>query len=98
MQTRRMPVTIASRKGVSGLVSEAAEQRVVLTSHGRPVAVVDSAERLDESARRMREAALAVLDAAADLVASRSATFSLDEVCAKLGVDADRVRSRAAGR
>ena len=93
-----MPVATASRKGISGVVTAADEQRVVLTSHGRPVAVVDSAERLDESARLIREASLAVLDAAADLVSARGKKFSLDEVCTRVGVDAGRVRELAAER
>ena len=80
------------------MVHQAEQQRVVLTAHGRPVAVVDSAVRLDEDVRRLREAQLAVLDAAADLVAKRSKKFSLDEVCARLGVDADRVRALAEER
>jgi K+-transporting ATPase KdpF subunit len=40
---------------------------VVLTSHGRPVAIVDSAERLDEDLRRVREATRSVVEAAADM-------------------------------
>lgn len=98
MKTLRMPVTVASRKGVSAVVTDADQQRVVLTNHGRPVAVVDSAERLDESARLMREASLAVLDAAASLVSDRSEKFSLEQACARLGVDADQVRKLAAER
>ncbi|HEY5248708.1 MAG TPA: hypothetical protein VIJ15_09720 [Dermatophilaceae bacterium] len=98
MTTLRMPVSTASRKGVSGVVSAAEEHRVILTSHGRAVAVVDSAGNLDEDIRRLREASLAVLDAAADLVAGRSKKFSLDDVCARLGMDADRVRSLAEKR
>jgi hypothetical protein len=98
MKTLRMPVSTAARKGVSGVVSAAGEQRVVLTSHGRAVAVVDSAGNLDEDIRRLREASLAVLDAAADLVAGRCVKFSLEDVCARLGMDADQIRSLAAKR
>lgn len=98
MTTLRMPVSTASRKGVSGVVSAAEQQRVILTSHGRAVAVVDSAEHLDEDMRRIREASLAVLDAAADLVSGRSKKFSLDEVCARLGMDADQIRALAEKR
>jgi PHD/YefM family antitoxin component YafN of YafNO toxin-antitoxin module len=98
MTTLRMPVSTASRKGVSGVVRAAEQQRVVLTSHGRAVAVVDSAANLDEDIRRLREASLAVLDAAADLVAGRSVKFSLDDVCARLGMDADQIRSLAEKR
>lgn len=96
MPSIRMPISTASRKGVSGLAAAAEEQRVVLTSHGRVVAVVESAERLDDLARQIREARLAVLDAAADLVAARGVRLGLGEVCARLGVDPDVVRQRAA--
>ena len=90
-----MPMSTASRKGVSAVAVAAGEQRIVLTSHGRVVAVVESAERLDEQARQVREARLAVLDAAADLVSARGSKHSLDEVCARLGIDPVRVRERA---
>lgn len=98
MKSLRMPVSSASRKGVSGVVHAADDARVVLTSHGRPVAVVDSAERLDDEVRRLREASLAVVDAAADLVSNRTKRFNLDEVCARVGVDAEKVRRLAAER
>ena len=98
--SRRAPGQSRSRnrRRLPPQVLEFLEQRVVLTSHGRPVAVVDSAERLDESARLIREASLAVLDAAADLVSARGKKFSLDEVCTRVGVDAGRVRELAAER
>lgn len=86
----------ASRLGVSRIAADSEKGRVALTSHGRTVAVVDSAERLDADARLIRESAAAVLDAAADIVAGRGARHSLAETCAKLGIDPDRVRARAA--
>ena len=96
----RMPITVASRKGVSAVAAAAAGgQRVVLTSHGRPVAVVDSGERLDEDLRTLRHAARLVVDAAAEAVLARTpARFDLGEVCAKLGIDPDEVRARAEER
>jgi PHD/YefM family antitoxin component YafN of YafNO toxin-antitoxin module len=93
-----MPITVAARKGVSAVATAATDTRVVLTNHGRPVAIVDSAERIDADLRRLREAAAAVLDAAADLVSQRSSTFDLDEVCVRLGIDPERVRARAGQR
>lgn len=95
MRTVRMPISVAARKGVSAVAAEAADHRVILTSLGRPVAVVDAAERLDEDIRTMREAARAVVIAAADKVADRSARLDLDTVCRSLGLDADVVRGRA---
>lgn len=93
-----MPITVASRKGVSAVAAEAEERRIVLTSHGRVVAVVDSAERIDESLRQVREAALAVLDSAANNVSSRTEKLDLDRVCARLGIDAKAIRERASAR
>jgi prevent-host-death family protein len=98
MKALRMPVTTASRKGVSKLAAEAEEHRVILTSHGRPVAVVDSAERLDEDLRLVREASWSVVEAAGDLALGRSNRFALEEVCAKLNVDPRRVRASAAAK
>ncbi|MCU1495568.1 MAG: uncharacterized protein JWO62_3332 [Acidimicrobiaceae bacterium] len=91
-----MPIAVASRKGISGLTAEAEEHRVVLTSHGRPVAVVDSAERLDEEIRLVRDASRIVVESAAEVALGRSPRLSLDEVCGKLGIDVGRVRERAA--
>ena len=96
--TLRIPISVAARKGVSAVAASAGDQRVLLTNHGRTVAVVDSAERIDADLRVVREAALAVLDAAANLVSDRSRKFSLDEVCARLGVDPDVVRRRSGER
>ena len=92
----RMPVSIASRKGVSALANEAADHRVILTSLGRAVAVVDSAERIDEDLRRMREAARTVVEAAAEFVAGRTTVLSLDEVCTRLGLTKAAVEAKAA--
>ena len=78
------------------MAAAAREQRVLLTNHGRTVAVVEAPERIDDQARMVREASLAVLDAAADLVAGRGGRFNLDEACARLGIDPQRVRDRAA--
>lgn len=95
MSTIRMPISTASRKGVSGVVGAAEDQPVLLTSHGRAVARVEGSRQAEESARMLREARLAVLDAAGDLAHSRARQFSLDEVCARLGLDPDRVRALA---
>lgn len=93
--TIRMPVSTAARKGVSAVAATAADQRVVLTSLGRPVAVVDSAERLDEDVRRLREGARVIIDAYATVAAVRTAKLSLADVCKRLGLNEDAVRSRA---
>lgn len=96
--TTRMPITTAASKGVSSVAATAERRRVVLTNHGRAVAVIDSAERIDESVRTVREAASAVLDWAASLVAERGERLSLEEVCARVGVDPEVVRERVRQR
>lgn len=93
-----MPVATASRKGISKLAAEAEAHRVILTSHGRPVAIVDSAARLDEEVRQLREASRSVVEVAGELALQRSGRLSLEEVCAKLNIDLERVRSRAAAK
>ena len=98
MGALRMPIATASRKGVSKLAAEAEAHRVILTSHGRPVAVVDAAERLDEDIRRVREASRSVVEAAGELALQRSNRLTLEDVCVKLHIDPQRVRSRAAAK
>ncbi|MGB5111112.1 MAG: hypothetical protein WBO08_05615 [Mycobacterium sp.] len=93
--TVNLPVSLAARKGVSALAEMSEGKRVALTSHGRVVAIVDSPDRVNAEVRDVRAAAWAVVEAAADLVASRDRRYSLDELCAKLGIDAERVRERA---
>ena len=91
----RMPITTAARRGISSVASETETHRVVLTSHGRPVAVVDSAERLDEDLRLIREASRSIVEATADLALARSRKLDLGELCGKLGIDVEKVRARA---
>ena len=88
----RMPMTAASRRGVSAVANEASDHRVVLTSHGRTVAVVDSPERLDADMGRLRAAAWEVLEAASNLYSDRSEKYSLRDACEKLGFDLDELR------
>ena len=94
-ESLRMPVAIASRKGVSGVAAEAADHRVILTSHGRPIAVVDSAERIDEDLRTIREAAHAVVDHFAEQARTSVVSWlDLDATCERLGIDPAEVRRR----
>ena len=91
----RMSVSVASRKGISALTREAASYRVVLTSFGRAVAVVDSAERIDEDLRKIREAARLVVESLAENAKGRSTTFDLEDVCNRLGISVVDVHARA---
>ncbi|MGH9047656.1 MAG: hypothetical protein ACRDVW_10140 [Acidimicrobiales bacterium] len=59
------------------------------------MAVVDSAERLDEDLRVVREAARAVVEVGADRALERTKSFSLIEVCDRLGLDVAAVKQRA---
>jgi hypothetical protein len=95
--TIRVPISVAASRGVSRLTSDAADHRVILTNHGKPVAVVDNAERLDEDLRAVREAALTVIDAATQLVWERSPKLSLEDMCSRLGIDPAEVRGRRTG-
>lgn len=92
----RVPVSVAAKRGVSWLNDTAAEQRVILTRFGQPHAVVDTAERLDADAAMIRTASRQVVETYANTAASRTTTRPLDEVCAKLGIDPDQVRAKAA--
>ena len=92
----RMPIAVAAAKGVSAVATTSTEQRVVLTNPGHPVAIVDSAERIDEDLRRVREATRAFVESTADAVLERRpAKLDLNDVCLRLGVDVERVRARA---
>lgn len=96
IMAQRVPISIASRKGLSQIVAAAEDERVLITSHGRIVAVVDSAARLDDDLRRLREAADAIVESAVTL-GSQSAgkRWDLEAACARLGIDRNRVEERA---
>jgi hypothetical protein len=91
----RMPVAIASRRGISGVIAAASAQPVQLTSHGRVVAVVQAPELTEELFRQVRELQLALLDAGADAVASSGEDFDLTQLCQRLGINEKEVRSKA---
>lgn len=84
IQPLTMSSTVAARRGVGFLTSEAQERPVKLTSHGKPVAVVVSAAEYDEQRRLLRDAELKVLSIAADLVADRSTMLTIDDARERL--------------
>lgn len=90
-----MPIQEAAKRGVSWLNETAKDRRVLLTRFGRVAAVVDSAERLDETVAKVELASREVVERFADLGLGRSSHWSLEEVCSKLGIDSGRVRRRA---
>jgi len=91
----RIPVSVASRKGISALAHEATEHRIVLTSFGRAVAVVDSSERIDRDLRKVREAARLVVESLSETAKGQSTKLNLEEVCAHLDINVADVRVRA---
>ena len=96
MTTARMPMSVASRRGISGVAAQAESEPLVLTSHGRAVAFLESGAHREQSALLLRNAAAAVIDAAADLVAGRVERSTRDETCERLGIDPARIRARSA--
>lgn len=92
----RVPIAVAAERGVSWLNELAVEQRVVLTKYGRPAAVIDSAERLDATARLVGDARREVVERMSEAAAGRAGAWHrIDAVCERLGIDPDRVRERA---
>ncbi len=92
----RVPISAAAERGISWLNEQAAHRRVVLTKYGRPSAVIDSADRLDETTRLVRETRREVVEQMCEVAAGRAGrTHALDTVCDKLGVDLERVHERA---
>jgi len=91
----KVPISLAAERGVSWLNDTAQQRRVILTRFGRPGAVVDSAARLDETARAVQATRREVVEQLAEVAAGRVAHFSLDRTCERLGLDVDQVRERA---
>lgn len=92
----RVPISLAAERGVSWLNETAAERRVILTKFGRPGAVVDSAERLDGTARQVEAARREVVEYLAEVVGGRTGMHRFADACARLGLDPAAVRRRAA--
>lgn len=93
----RVPMSVAARQGVVAVAANVEHGWVLPTNDGQPVAVVDSAERLDADLRRVRDAARSVVEVSADLALNRRPpVHRLEDVCARLKVDAEVVRDRAA--
>lgn len=94
----KVPISAASERGVSWLNEAAQKQRIVLTRFGRAGAVVDSAERLDETARAVAATRREIVEQLASLAQGRAKSHSLDDVCLRLGIDVDRVHDRVHAR
>lgn len=96
LEPLRVPTSIAAKRGVSWLAEQARDRRVLLTRFGQPTAAIDSAERLDESSRLIVAARREVVESLADAALDRAGPArDLDEVCARLGLDIERVRARS---
>ena len=92
----RVPINQAAAKGISWLNGLAEEHQVILTRFGNPAAVLDSAEHVDESARQIAAARRLVVDSFATAASERTSHMSIEDVCAKLGIDVERVLERSA--
>lgn len=96
MNVLRVPINVASRKGVSWLAETSAGQPVMLTKFGNPVAVVSGQDTIDKAAEVLARATQAVIEAAATAAAQQADfKFSLEDVCDRLGLDADEIRANA---
>ncbi|QIV87702.1 type II toxin-antitoxin system prevent-host-death family antitoxin [Glutamicibacter mishrai] len=83
-QPLRISSTVAARKGIGFITTQAQERPVTLTTHGKPIAVVMSAAERDDQLRLLRDVELKVLSMAANLVADRSAMLTTDQVRERL--------------
>jgi PHD/YefM family antitoxin component YafN of YafNO toxin-antitoxin module len=81
---RKIPATLASRKGIGYLTREAEDHTVVLTSHGHSVGVLMSPAEYDQQVRVLREAAATLIETATSLVADRSDFQTVDQVRQRL--------------
>ncbi|MHB1711781.1 MAG: prevent-host-death family protein [Acidimicrobiales bacterium] len=84
-RAHRMSITEATRRGVSGLVTDSAGADIVLERHGEPVAAIIAMGRIEA----LEEARADLVDLA--LVVSRAATdtgerVSFDEVLGAFGL------------
>lgn len=86
MQTAelRAPATLFARKGIGHLTELAQDHTVIITNHGKRVAVVESPTAHDARAEALRQAVDGVLGIAASIVADRSSFVSADEAKRRL--------------
>lgn len=91
----RVPISVASRRGVSWLNEQARERRVILTRFGRADTVVDTAARLDETAAKIDRLRAEILEHFLDKADQRAKYLDLDDVCGRLGLDIGAVRAAA---
>ena len=80
----KIPSTLATQRGAGYLAEQAATRTVVLTSHGKPTAVVMSPERYDDLVRSLREASATIVGGMADLLAQRTTLRSVDDARERL--------------
>lgn len=91
----RVPIQVASQRGISWLNEQAATRRILLTRFGKVASVIDSAERIDEAVSRLEVAAREVTDSFCDRASDRTPTVDLETLCSRLGLDPQRIRRRA---
>lgn len=84
MNMLKVPARLATQKGAGYLAEQAADRTLVITSHGKPVAVVQSPEAFDEQARVLRDSAARLTEGLASILAERSTFHTPEEAKAKL--------------
>ena len=92
----RVPIQVASQRGISWLNDQAASRRILLTRFGKVSAVIDSAQRIDESVARLESASREVVATFCDRATARTPAVDLETLCSRLGLDPAKVRQRAA--
>jgi hypothetical protein len=91
----RVPIQVASQRGVSWLNEQAATRRILLTRFGKVASVIDSADRIDAALARLEVAAREVTDNFCDRASNRTPTVDLETLCSRLGLDPVQIRRRA---
>lgn len=81
----RVPATAIARKGIGHLTDLAQDRTVLVTNHGKPVAVVESPAAHEARTAELKEAVDGVLGLAAGLVADRSSFVGAEEARKRLG-------------
>ena len=95
MSMRRMTITAADQMSVGALPDAAAERRIVLTRWGQDVAVFDTAELWNETARSVKSVTEELARHYTGLTTADTDHRSVADLCSRLGLDVDAVRERA---
>jgi len=90
----KLSMSEAANRGVSALARLAERQQVIMTSHGRDVAIVESPTAYEERLTAIRDAALTIIEEAGHNVNVRYSRYTLSEAYKVLGVSAKEIGGR----